>query len=176
MRQINLLPTELKPSRKLSLAFKRVEKYFIFFIAVYLLLIAASIGSIYYLNNKLKDLQVEKTSLSSELKSLTSVETSTVYIRDRVQKYLEIKDKDIEKEGLDLIRGIIPNLPANVNMSDFSITENHISFSASSADSYGLSKFLEMITNSDKFSDASILGLSYTKDEGYSFSVSLNFI
>lgn len=169
MRQINLLPNELKPSRKFSIALKRAGKVFMVFLLVYFLVVGASYGFIYYLSSTFKNLQTKKISLSSELKSLTSVETSTVYVRDRIEKFNQLEERNVEKTGLEIIDEIIKNIPANTNISNINISENNLSFSVAASDISGLSKMIEIIENSGKFTDVSLVGLSYDKERKYSF-------
>src|SRR4030042_5896775 len=100
MRQINLLPSEIKPSKQFGIAVKKAAKNLVVFFIIYLFLLSASIGLVYYFNGKIKELAETKANLSAQIKSLSNIETSTINIRDRVVKLERIQGRDLENVGL----------------------------------------------------------------------------
>ena len=175
MRQINLLPSDLKPGKKVKLAVKRGEKYFISVVIIYLILLSGSVFYIFRLDKTQKSLVAEKNSLSSEVKSLSNVETSTVYIRDRVDKYTTITDKDIELNNLDRFERLSSQLLPSIELSDAKISDNEATFSVVAVNTFSLTYFVNKIIEMDLYKNIYLSDISYTKGKGYIFNVSINF-
>ncbi len=175
MRQINLLPSELKPSKQIGLLVKKAEKFFIILLVIYLIILGAGFSLKYFYDKKLSEYNERKSVLSNELKSLVNVETATVYIRDRVEKYKKLSNKDIELTNLKLFEESHSYFPADSMISSIQIAENNISYSVSVTNLYSLSRFLEGLIESGLYKEVVLSGLSYTADKGYSFNLAMSF-
>lgn len=175
MRQINLLPSELKPSKQVSILVKKNEKYFIVLLIIYLVLVGGAYFSNNYLNTKLKESQDKKTLLSNELKSLANVETSTVYIRDRVEKYDTLSNKDIELQNLKYFDESYSFFPPDSVVTTIDIVENKITYSVSVTNLASLSSLLENLAKSGFYKEIYLSALSYSQGGGYSFNLLLSF-
>lgn len=175
MRQINLLPEESKPQKRVKVAFKRTEKFLLMFLAVYLLLVGISSAVIYFYNNKLTELQNEKTVLSEELKSLTKVETSLVYIRDRVEKFNTLTDKDRELTGLQMLNDIDAALVGEDSLSDILVSDSSVTFAVNVASSGSFSNAIGVMSQLPGAKSLLLTSISYKEDGGYSFGVELNY-
>lgn len=175
MRQINLLPTELKPDKMRGVALKKAEKVFIAVLITYLIAVGASVGALYFFRNKLQILEQQKTSLSSELNSLAAVETSTVYIRDRVEKYNKLEGKDVEKVNLEKFEKVFLNLPSTATVSNVNILENTVTYSVSVPTTDAFSLLLSKLIESEEYKNITLMGLGYSQDKGYSFQLSIDF-
>lgn len=175
MRQINLLPSELKPSKQANILVKKAEKTFILLLVVYLILLGAAFAAERFLVSKLNEVKERKTVLSNELKSLVNVETATVYIRDRIEKYNTLTDKDIELTNLINFEKSLSYFPSDVLISSIEISENSITYSVSVNNLPSLSKFLDGLIRSELYKDAVLSGLAYRLDQGYSFDLVMSF-
>lgn len=175
MRQINLLPSELKPSKQAGILIKKAEKNFILLLVVYLLVLGALFASERFLENKLNEVKDRKTVLSNELKSLVNVETATVYIRDRIEKYNSLTNKDIELTNLKNFEKSLSYFPGDASISSIDISENSITYSVSVNSLPSLSKFLDGLIRSELYKDATLSGLTYRLDQGYSFNLVMLF-
>lgn len=175
MRQINLLPNELKPNKRADLAIKKTEKLFITVLIIYVVLAGTALGAKYYLDGKLKKLQAEKQNLSAELKSLTSIETSTVYIRDRVEKFKTLENKDIERLNLDNFNKSYSLFPADANIQNIQISENSITYSVNVQSTPSFSSILKKLAESGLYKNIMLSAVTYSQDKGYSFNFSMTF-
>lgn len=175
MRQINLLPQELKPNKRVGILVRKAEKYFIASILIYVLLLVSVFVAKNYLNNKLEELVDKKSELSGELKSLVAVETSSVYIRDRVAKYVLIKDRNIEKTNVDNFEKIMSFLPTDASVKSVEIKDRNIAFQISIKENYQLTKFLNDIVSLNIYKQINIQNLSYVEETGYSLDLQLTF-
>ncbi len=172
MRQINLLPHELKPDKKLGIAVKKVQKYLIAVIIMYIIAISGYFISLEYLKGNKEKRDTQKTMLSSQIKSLTAVETSAVAIRDRAQKYSKLQNRNIEKTGLLYFEDIYKFLPASTFVDGVRIAENELSFNASVSDTVSLLYIFDAFSEYSEFKKITISEISYNPEGGYSFFVS----
>ncbi len=175
MRQINLLPPELKPSKQVGLLLKKAEKFFIGILLVYLFLMGAAFAYKQYLDKDLVQYKNKKTMLSNELKSLVNVETSTVYIRDRVQKYKMLSNKDVEQTNLKLFEEAHQYFPTDAKITLIDISENNISYSVTVANLASFSRLITGLTQSDLYKEITIAGLTLSEDGSYKFSLVMSF-
>lgn len=175
MRQINLLPPELKPSKQASELIKKAEKFFISLLLVYLFLMGASFAYQQYLNKDLDGYKDKKSVLSNELKSLVNVETSTVYIRDRVSKYKTLSNRDIELTNLKLFENSHQYFSPDSKISLINISENNISYSVSVTNLASFSHLLEGLVKSGVYKEITLMGLTRLDDGSYKFSLTMTF-
>ena len=175
MRQINLLPDELKPSKNFATGIKKLEKYFVVVLLLYILALGVSIGSIYFLNQKADELLLKKQSLSSELKSLTDIETSSVYIRDRVDKFKTLPERDTENFTLSNFDKVYNLLPDSTQIRDVIINKNNITFAVSVGNINLFSELLEKIMDFGIYKEIKMSGLTFTSDRGYTFNLDMTF-
>ena len=173
MRQINLLPAEFKPGRKISDAVKKLEKPFIFFLVIYLISLGGSIAFSKYIQNKFDELNSQKRSLSEELKSLTEIESATVYIRDRVEKYKSIPQRDTEMKTLEDFDHLYSVLPEESSVGAVNISNNTAVFSVALPNTPVFIEFLDILTSSEIYKDALLTSLSFSQDRGYQFNLAL---
>jgi len=175
MRQINLLPTDLRPTKKLSLAIKKAEKVFIGLLVIYIITLTSAYFADSLLTKKFQEFSDKKNELSNELKSLAKVETSTVYIRDRIEKYYKLTDKDIELTTLNLFEDSHQNFPPDAIITLVDISEKNINYSVSVTDVVSLTSILDGLSDSKLYKDINISSLGYQEGKGYSFFLTLTF-
>ncbi len=175
MRQINLLPSELKPSKQAGLLVKKAEKLFVILLIIYLIMLGTAFVSKNYLTKKLSEVRDQKSVLSNELKSMVNIETSTVYIRDRIEKYKTLSDKDIELANLRFFEDSHSYFPIDSEIKSVDITENNILYSVSVANISSFSYLIHGLMESGIYKEILLSGLSYGKDEGYSFDLVMSF-
>ena len=175
MRQINLLPSELKPSKQFGIALRKSIKYLVIFFILYLVFASAAIGTIYYFDGKLKELTESKATLSAQVKSLSNVQTSVINIRDRVSKLETIKGRDFEITGLSDMSILYKNLPVNSKITDITISGKSVSFTVSAPDTALFIYIMDKLVTSELFNDMIVSGINYTKDVGYMFYISAIF-
>lgn len=175
MRQINLLPSELKPSKQADLVIKKAEKLFIGLLIAYLIILGAAYTSENYLNRKLNNFKDRKTVLSNELKSLANVESSTVYIRDRVEKYNLLSNKDIEFQNLMNFEKSQLFFPPDSKVSTIGIEENSISYQVSITNIESFSNLLDSLVKSSIYKEIFLSAISYKENVGYSFGLTMSF-
>src|SRR3972149_7285982 len=168
MRQINLLPTDLRPTKKLSLAIKKAEKVFIGLLVIYIITLTSAYFADSLLTKKFQEFSDKKNELSNELKSLAKVETSTVYIRDRIEKYYKLTDKDIELTTLNLFEDSHQNFPPDAIITLVDISEKNINYSVSVTDVVSLTSILDGLSDSKLYKDINISSLGYQEGKGYS--------
>lgn len=175
MHQINLLPSELKPDKKVGLIIKKAEKYFVVLLVIYLILL----GSAYFLkeslNKSLIDYQAKKTESINELKGLVNVETSTVYIRDRADKYRKLKDKDIELTNLNLFETSHSVFPPDSKINKVEISENNISYDVSVTSLASFSRIINGIVESGLYKEITLSPITHKAEGGYEFNLKMDF-
>ena len=175
MRQINLIPYESRPDRKVSLAVNKSEKILIILLLVYALIAGAALGATYYLKSKLNKLTQEKQSLSADLTSLSSVENSTVYVRDRVSKYNQLGDINIAMKNYADFNKTFNVFPSDAKVDTVSIKDNAITYKVNVNGVQSFSDVLNRLVDSQIYKDISLSGITYNDGEGYSFILSMNF-
>jgi hypothetical protein len=175
MRQINLLPSELKPSKQVSLVVKKAEKFFVGLLIIYLIMLGTAYVSKIYLDKKLNEGKERKSVLSNELKSLANVESSTVYIRDRVEKYNSLLNKDIELQNLKYFDKSYSFFPSDSKVRSIGIEENNISYSVSVTNLASFSHLLDSLVKSNLYKEIVLSDISYKENEGYLFNLIMSF-
>lgn len=175
MRQINLLPPELKPSKQASVLIKKAEKFFIGLLLVYLFLMGAAFAYKQYLDKDLGEYKDKKSVLSNELKSLVNVETSTVYIRDRVGKYKALSNRDIEFTNLKLFESSHQYFAPDSKITLIDISENNISYAVSVTNLASFSRLLEGLVKSGLYKEIALIGLTHAEDGSYKFGLTMSF-
>jgi len=175
MRQINLLPSELKPSKQFGIALRKAIKYLVVFFVFYLLLLSAGIGTIYYFNARLKDLTESKATLSAQIKSLSNVQTSVINIRDRVNKLESINVRDLEITGLSDIGELYKTFPVTSKITDVTFSDNAVSFSVSAPDTAVLIYIMDKLTTAGFYKEITLSDVTYKKETGYVFYLSAVF-
>jgi len=175
MRQVNLLPSELKPSKQVGLQIRKAEKLFISLLILYLIMLGTSFISKNFLATKLKEAMDRKSILSNELKSLVNIETSTVYIRDRIEKYNTLSDKNIELTNLKLFEDSYSYFPLDAQTESINILENNISYNISVTNISSFSHLINGLKGSGIYKEILLSGLTYRIDKGYSFSLVMSF-
>jgi hypothetical protein len=175
MRQINLLPPELKPSKQAGILIKKAEKFFISLLLVYLFLMGAAFAYKQYLDKGLGEYKDKKSVLSNELKSLVNVETSTVFIRDRVGKYKTLSNRDIELTNLKLFESSHQYFASDSKITSIDISENNISYAASVTNLASFSRLLDSLVKSSLYKEVALIGLTRSEDGSYKFGLTMSF-
>jgi hypothetical protein len=175
MRQINLLPSELKPSKQFGIALRKAIKYIVVFIIFYSVLVSAGMGTVYYFSGRLKDLTENKATLSSQIKSLSNVQTSVINIRDRVSKLEKIDNRDIEIAGLSDVGELYNIFPVTSKITNVTVSDNVVSFSISAPDTAVLMYVMDKLTTAGFFKKITLSDIIYKKETGYVFFLTAVF-
>lgn len=175
MRQINLLPFESRPDHKTNIAVKNTEKILIILLVVYVVIAGSALGASYYLKDKLKKLTDQKQTLSSDLKDLSTVENSTVYIRDRISKYDQLGDINIELENYNDFNKTQSLFPSDAKVDTVAINENSITYKVEVLQVQSFSDILNRLVDSKVYKNITVSNINYSQEGGYSFNLTMNF-
>jgi len=175
MRQINLLPSDQKPGKKVWQILKKYEKYFVILVILYITFVSVSVYYILELGKEQKELTREKSALSSEIKSLSNIESSTVYIRDRVNKYRNIPGRGVELDNLNRLEQLNLILTPSIVMENIEILDNSLKFDVEIKDTQNLVYFLNKIVEANLYKNITLSTIAYSENVGYKFGLNLDF-
>lgn len=174
MKDINLILQERKPSQTAQKFSKTLYKFFTIFLTLFLVTSITSMAIIVLLSFKIKDLKTQKTRLETQITSLQKTEQKLVLIKDRIEKINEIRSQDKIKDQIVIFKdnlSLIQN-PSKITGIKFSQTLPIISVFTDS--SPNMTKYLNTLTDTGKYSDIEIVSLSFNPLKGYVMDLSFS--
>lgn len=174
MREINLIPSDFVPSKRLTKILKKVRSVLLVALTILIVGSVASLVVVKLLNNKEDGLKSEQSDLETQIEALKETETKLVLIEDRLTKIKSIQDSDIISPKIEKYQKLINGIPDNAIVTDLKIDdmESQTSFFAPDLDT--VTKLLAKVLSDDDYTQVVLTDFSFTSSTGYSLSLGLN--
>ncbi|OGM13695.1 hypothetical protein A3A76_02625 [Candidatus Woesebacteria bacterium RIFCSPLOWO2_01_FULL_39_23] len=156
-RNINLLPLEFVPNKKLvrmGAALKKLAiiSYIFFFLA------AGSIAyALYRYDKHIKELRNNRNTLEAELDNLKKTETKIVYLKDRADKAQKVIDANTTRSSIVTFSEFDNHIPPGILISDMAFRGSRATFKVAAENSGSLSQMVQYVIGTTVFK-AIILG------------------
>lgn len=174
MKEIDLLPIDLSPNRRIAKISATVERVNLFLLGFFLVAIALGIGIIVFLRTEISVSQNKQASITKSIKNLEPTEQKLFLTKDRIQKI-----KDIQSDGnnrindFGLVDHILSSLPPSVSPFNVQIENDKKQFSVISKDSLATLTFLSSLVVTGDYKNLTLESLTFSPDNGYLITLQL---
>jgi predicted PurR-regulated permease PerM len=171
MKDLNLLPIDLSPSRGSYKLANSLKKIILSISGVFIL--AAIIGgiAIVFLSNQVQTSIARQTELKQKIQSLEVTEQKLFLIKDRLAKIQTAQAAQNAESPFESLNQVLSNLPDGVSVSTVNIDTSATSFSVTSKDSLGMASFLNLIVTSGTYKNLVVKGFLFSQDVGYTIAL-----
>lgn len=167
MRDINLLPVDLSPSRKVYKLAAVVKRVDMILLAVFLVVLVLGIGLVEYFKSQINSSVARQQVLTTNIQNLQSTEQKVFLIKDRVEKIQTVFNMPDRVAEFENINTVLNNLPDNVSVYSVAIDSSRTEFSVLSQDSLSMARFLDSLVASGYYKNFTLNGFVFSPDRGY---------
>lgn len=172
MKDINLLPEELKPKSYAIKLSKNLRRYSFLGLIIFVIALMVMGGIQIALTIRQRSLDNKKNTLESQIKALEATEQKLVLVKDRLGKIEKILSTDETSTSVDAFSLFANNLPEGVSIESVSIDKKSAIVSLKTDSSQNLSRLFGVIS-SIGYKKVILTSFSYNIDTGYKFDVSI---
>lgn len=112
--KINLLPTELAPSKGVSTSGKALNRIAMFMVGILIVAIASGGGLILFFSNQLTNESQKQTDLKATISSLQNTETQLVLLKDRLDKIQSVLDQRTNESAFNNQQSVVAAMPQSI--------------------------------------------------------------
>lgn len=175
MRQINLLPNELRTTGKILNLSNNLRTLLV--VALIAVVVGAG-GSVYYITRIKSELDRDlnkQKALEAQIQNLEAAEQRLVLVKDRVARAKEIAASDDTSAEAASFRDIYPRAVDNqLVISDLELSLKDLKVTLDGQNSTGIAQFIDGILSQNLFSGMQLENLDFNETSGYSLSLKLD--
>jgi len=172
MKEINLLPEELKPKTYAIKLSKNLRKAAIYGLVVFFIFLVVLGGASLALDFRNSTLLKTEMDLKNQVQTYEATEQRLILVKDRLGKIDTVLTAENTSSGIDSLELISNNLPPNVILSKADIETDHINVLFSTDTSQNISNLYSALEGM-KFTQVSLLAFNYNTEVGYQVSMEI---
>jgi hypothetical protein len=167
MKDLNLLPIDLSPSRGSFKLANSLKKLILTVSGIFIVAAILGGGVIFFLSNQVQNSVTRQNALKQKVQSLEVTEQKLFLIKDRLAKIQTAQAAQNAEIPFEPISKIFANLPANVTVSSVNVNPSLTEFAVVSKDSIGMASFLNLIVTSGVYKNLNLKDFLFSPDTGY---------
>lgn len=174
MADINLLPPDLTPNRKVVELANTVKKVSAVGYLVTIMLMAVGAGAFLILSQQLQTSRAKQEELKRQIYSLQQTEQRLILVKDRLAKVKGIWGKDSNTEEIETFQELIPLFPEGYEIRSVVFSEEQSQTAFVLPNSRAVVEFFAKIVSSGLYSKIQLQNFSLNKD--YTYGMQMNLV
>lgn len=173
MNEINLLPQELKPDRRVMGLANNLKK--ISFLGAFIFLLAVTLALATYLlfQQRTTSSLANQEKLKNQIEAMEETEQRLVLVKDRLTKISSIRQKGDSNDEVVKLVDVSSLFPEGVKMSLVELAPDNAVIAVSSENLSQITSYLAAVISNGNFERINLVSLEFNPDTGY--SVALDF-
>jgi len=160
MRDINLLPQELKPKGYAIKLSRSLRKIGVVFLVVFLIVSIFAAGSFAILSIRIRDSNNRQSKLKTEIRAQEQTEQKLILVQDRISKVTSILSSGDSREEVGVLKDVISILPPEMAITKVNLTDSKAEITVFATSSLYLTRFLAQVINSN-YQNIELVSFSY---------------
>lgn len=170
MKEINLLPVELKPKSIVLHISKILRDISIFGFILFVFFTLAVASLVIYYSTEAKKYETRIENLKTQVKSLEKTETRLVLTKDRLSKIKQIFQMPNLDQEVSKLESLMNFLPQSAKISDIKLSLGKIELSLAVSTNSDLTALLALLTAEGMFQKIEVSSFSFKPNLGYQLS------
>ncbi len=167
MSQINLLPLDLSPNRKVVKLAVSLQKVNVVLMSIFLIALIFAVGIIVYLRTQITGSLNNQQQLTRNIQNLEATEQQLFLTKDRIAKIQTIVADSGKIKAYEEIDKILSSLPGNVIPYNVEVDVSRTQFSVLSKDSLAMAEFLNLLVTNGSYKKLKLNSFIYSPTRGY---------
>ncbi len=173
MADVNLLPREMVPDKRVQSAVDKVKSLAFFLLTVAVIALIGGGVFYYILNQRFNTAFTQTEQLKEDIKAMVRTEQQLVLFKDRLNKVTKVKTSPSAYEELDILKDVYTSLPEETALNASKLTETKAEIAISHVGSSALSQILSRLVTTNQYSKTELQQFSYDNERGYIVTIAI---
>ncbi len=176
MKEINLLPKDIKPKESTLRFLHRLKSLNIVVFVLLVIVVSVNVSVSYLYENKIKESTSIQNGLKRDIKTLEETEKKIVLIKDRLNKLSLVENHHFAQNTYYDFQGISRIFKnAQAHISNYNFEKDGVNIQVNCFSYRCINQLLAEISVNGVFKNVQIASFSFSKKNGFSITVMLNY-
>jgi hypothetical protein len=167
MKDINLLPEELKPSSSVIKLSANLKKIALLGVVILFISLTLSLGAYLFFSQRVSSTLTEQENIKVQIKTMEKTEQRLVLVKDRLGKIGSVYRSPRANDEVEKLNTVSSLFPENTFVEEVDLNENNANVAISSATLDNVTIYLASVISSGNYTKVNLESLEFDPEKGY---------